>query len=280
VAIQLTPDDLAKLQDKQLANVLRKLNSGKTLTAREEAILANAGTPAAGAAPTAPTGYAKTWDELAAALNVEERTLYNFRQKHAAPIHAQRKQLTRPDGRHVIAAWKKLSDETGELKGRGLNNPYRDHLNERDLKLRELKLRLDRQEFELAKEKEEWIEVANVEMALGHTLAVFRQSLDALPARLAKLLGDVDTKGRLRELLREHAGALRKCKTEDSFIVLAERLLVKNLPEPDYHTRKHVIEAEVEITKRTFRDCTFLTPKRLTLTDEAANLKTASPDPR
>ena len=270
--ITLTPEDKAKLQDKQLANVLRKLNAGKTLTAREEEILANAGTPG-----DPSTGYAKTWDELAAALNVEEKTLYLFRKKWAGIIHMERTKLTRPDGRHVIAEWRKLGDRFGELKGRGLNNPDRDTLNERDLKLRELKLRLDRQEFELAKEKEEFIEVAHVELALGHVLATFRQSLDALPPRMAKLLGDVDTKGQLRELLREHAAALRKSKNEDAFLVLAERLLVKNLPEPDYFSRKHVIESEIEITKRTFRGCTFLTPKRLTLTEQAADSPQASP---
>jgi hypothetical protein len=271
VAIHLTPDDLARLQDKKVANVLRKLNAGKTLTAHEDAILANARTPAPGAAAPAPTaGYAKSWDELAAALNVEERTLYDFRKRHAAEIHAQRRQLTRPNGRHVIAEWKKLAEETGELNGRGLNNPNRDALNERLLRLRELKVRLDRQEFELAKEMELWIEITDVEMALGHMLATFGQSLNAMPPRLARLLGDVDTKGRLRELLREHAAALRKCKNEDAFLVQSERLLVKNLPEPDYHSRKHVIEAEIEITKRTFRGCTFITPKRRSLSDEAA----------
>jgi hypothetical protein len=38
--VNLTPEDLKKLQARQVANIIQKLNRGKTLTTREEAILA------------------------------------------------------------------------------------------------------------------------------------------------------------------------------------------------------------------------------------------------
>jgi hypothetical protein len=37
--VKLTPEDQSKLRDKGLANIIRKLNGGTTLTAREEAKL-------------------------------------------------------------------------------------------------------------------------------------------------------------------------------------------------------------------------------------------------
>ena len=40
--MKLTPEDLEKLQTKQLANIIRKLGEGKTITAREQQMLDDA----------------------------------------------------------------------------------------------------------------------------------------------------------------------------------------------------------------------------------------------
>jgi hypothetical protein len=121
VAIKLTDEDLAKLQDKQLANVLRKLNDGKTLTAREEAILARART--AGPAKLPPGtwqgvlfepvateghgGYAKNWSELADALSksgvpITRRAIQEWRHD---PRYKADLPPDRADGRKDVAAW-------------------------------------------------------------------------------------------------------------------------------------------------------------------------------
>ena len=121
MAIKLTDEDLAKLQDKQLANVLRKLNDGKTLTAREEAILARART--AGPAKLPPGtwqgvlfepvateghgGYAKNWSELADALSksgvpITRRAIQEWRHD---PRYKADLPPDRADGRKDVAAW-------------------------------------------------------------------------------------------------------------------------------------------------------------------------------
>lgn len=102
----LTPEDLEKLQTKQLANVIRKLNSGKTLTAREEAMLAQARAVggevhAPGLAPVA-SGYVSTWDDLGKALGVSRRAIQDWRKD---PRYRDHCPPDRADGRHEVAAW-------------------------------------------------------------------------------------------------------------------------------------------------------------------------------
>jgi hypothetical protein len=58
--VQLTQENHAKLQTKQLANVIRKLNAGKTPTAREEALLAQTRAGESSSASAPATGYVGT----------------------------------------------------------------------------------------------------------------------------------------------------------------------------------------------------------------------------
>jgi hypothetical protein len=152
--VQLTPEDIQKLETKQIANVIRKLNSGKTLTARDEALLSRAkATPPAAVqtsepAPPAPpppilSGFAKTWDELAQILSVDRRTLTNLRQRYGKECPKDQ-----ADGRKEIAPWAAFLGEKG-VQGRGVNNPELDFLDERKLRLEERKLRVDRERYEL-----------------------------------------------------------------------------------------------------------------------------------
>ena len=269
----MSQEDVQKLQDKQLANVIRKLNGGKTLTAKEEALLAQA---REGDAKAAPGGYAKTWDELADAGRVDRRTLTNFRKDLAIEIKRRGSSLTRADGRHAIAAWSALLDECGlerrgvnaELSGKtalesdGLPSKY-------TLQKRELALKLERQEFELAKEKENMLEVGHFEHALGAMLSQFRQTLDALPTRCAGKLADIDVRNSARELMREVLGKVRSAKNEDEAMQIIELQVVRLLPEPDYHFRVATITTEVEIAKRVLRECRYLEAAETTLTAAA-----------
>jgi hypothetical protein len=155
--VHLTPEDLEKLEAKKLANVIRKLTAGKTLTAREEAILSKAKSDGGSQASEEVAGYAHTWDELATALGVDERSLFNFRKRHAARIKSMGRVLTRADGRHCVAEWRKLGDELGELKGKGINNPDIEYIDERNLRLLERQLRVKRETFELRKTMDEMV---------------------------------------------------------------------------------------------------------------------------
>lgn len=138
-----------------------------------------------------------------------------------------------------------------------------------ELKRRQLQLRLEREEFELGREREKYLEVAHFERALGIMLSTFRQTLDALPSRCAGLLGDLDVRNQARELLRAALPKMRAAKTEDAAMQIAELELIRALPEPDFHFRRTTIENEVEIVKRTLRECNYMQPEQPTLTEQA-----------
>jgi hypothetical protein len=244
--VRLTPEDLAKLETKKLANIIRKLNSGKTLTGREEEILSRArsdeSTPSTGAVAV----YAHTWEELADAIPIDRRTLTNFRDKFAKLIKERKKALDRADGRHCITEWRKLLEECG-VEGRGVNNP--DLECERELKRQKLKLDLERSRFEFEKEKDKMLPVAQFEAALGQMLAMFRQSLDAFPPRIAGNIDEADSETLLVSL---------KAAAPKDLPTLYKLIKSGKVKFTDYHARVALIEAEVELLKATLRECKYL----------------------
>lgn len=115
MGVKLTPEDQSKLRDRELANIIRKLHAGKTLTAREQAKL-----DAATAAPGVdPTGYVGTWDELAERLGVNRRAIQNWRSdpRYMPEIAKRKNLLERADGRHCVAAWLGLMQDLRLKRG-------------------------------------------------------------------------------------------------------------------------------------------------------------------
>lgn len=252
--ITLTPEDKAKLEDKQLANVLRALNAGKTLTRQQQAILDRASAPKVATqavffepASVNQEGYAKTWDDLAAALRVEEKTLYLFRQKHAAEIHARKRQLTRADGRHVVAEWRKLADQVGELKGRGLNNPDCNAIDERQLRLRERLADVARAEHKLAEQTGEVLKLTEYQDALRVLVGAFDAALKQIPGRAAE---------RIIELARQSMlTMLRAQLTPKQFEKLTP--VLEKAP-CDHAAILRVLEDEIEAPRRVLSGADFM----------------------
>lgn len=258
MALKLTDEDHARLRDKRLANIIRKLNSGKTPAAREQAILDSSRSPAAGEAPSmaggTAAGYASTWDDLAAALKVEERTLYNFRQKHAAEIkrlslpplpRAQR--LTAADGTHHVANWRAFADEVGELKGRGLNNPACAAIDERQLRLEERTHDLARAKHKLQVEIGEVLKLTEFQAALRITVGAFDAALKQIPGRAAERVVEAARQAMLT-LLRAHL-------TPAQFTKLSA--LLEHAP-LDHAAITQILEDEIEAPRRVLREADFM----------------------
>ncbi len=248
--MQVTSEDHAKLQTKQLANIIRKLNSGKTLTAREEAILAQARSQGEGEGQTtgdAPaSGYAKTWEQLADACNVDRRTLTNARANFGKQCPKDK-----ADGRKEIARWIAFLDEKG-IRGRGVNNPESDFIDERKLRLQTQQHQLEKAKFELKEAKSQTVPLAHVEAALGHMLAKFRQALDALPGRIAGGIDEADQAELLKLLTRAE-------KQKISFKKL--RGLIesgKARPFADIHARREFVTSEIDAVRRLLVKCEYL----------------------
>jgi hypothetical protein len=247
--MQLTPDDHARLEAKQLANIIRKLNSGKTLTAREEAILARSRSggrsdevQSVGQAPL-QSGFAKSWDELADAVSVDRRTLQNVRDRHGVECPEDR-----TDGRKEVAAWIRFLDEKG-VRGRGVNNTNVTPT-EKELRLKEWTLKLRREELKLAKEEDTLLALAEFEAALSQMLGAFRAVLNRLPGRAASKI-----------MSRARAALLRYCKAGLSptvFIKVSE--LLDKTPALDFADLEEALIAEVQIVLVTLQPCRFFQP--------------------
>lgn len=245
--MELTPDDHARLKAKQLANVIRKLHSGKSLTAREDAILeASKTAPAAGVQTVGhlpESGYAKSWDELADAVSLDRRTLQNVRDRHGAECPQDR-----ADGRKEVAAWMRFLEEKG-VRGRGVNN--RDILPiEKELRLKEWVLKLRQAELKLSKEEESMLALAEFEAALSQMLSAFRAVLNRLPGRAASKI-----------MSRARAALLRYCKAGLSPTVFSKvSELLDKTPALDFADLEEALITEVQIVLATLQPCAFFQP--------------------
>lgn len=248
--MSFTPEDLQLLHTKQVANIIRKLTEGKTLTAREQKILDQEQSRGAATAddPDAPA-FAQNWDELADAIPIDRRTLQNFRDIEKELIAQNKKKLFRSDGRKCIVEWRTLLNECG-VKGRGTNNTNPDQPTVRELQLREWKNKLDRSEFALQKEKDQVLPITEFETALSIMLSKFVAALNALPGRGAgKLLP------RARAALMS---ALKNALDKKTFARVDEKL--GQYFAIDFAEIEETLQNEVELVKRTLEKCDYLKP--------------------
>ncbi|MDP9290955.1 MAG: hypothetical protein M3O82_01165 [Verrucomicrobiota bacterium] len=185
-------EDAGKIRQKNIANILRKLNAGKTLTAREEALL--------GGATPSDSGFAKTQDELAKACGVDRRTILNARKQFARTAPPKR-----ADGRYPIYEYKTWLSQHAVSGRRGDVELE----SERDIKLQHARLRLDRERFDFEKEKDRMLPSTQFEAALARTLSAFVAALNAFPSRVNELLEGLDFDGRA-EALETEVELLRK----------------------------------------------------------------------
>ncbi len=269
--MKLTPEDLARIEDKKVANILRKIYTEKRIpTAREDAILNKAGVQASGQPVT--TGYANTWDELADACNIDRRTLTNVREQYAdyrleytaegdllimpptdpetgarnAIIIEELSRWSRADGRKETAWWIRFLDDKG-VHGRGVNNPDIDYVDERALRLRRELFQLKKAEWEFEKAKELMMPVAEFQAALSAMVSAFLTTLNQTPGRCAQKIV-----AKARHALMVVLGDVL---TEAQFAKVERGLDAAAI---DYGDIQLVIETEIEHVRRTLAQCEFL----------------------
>lgn len=163
-----TAEIAEKLLNGNLANIARKVQAGKTLTAAEKNTLKEATTSPEEASGTDPL-YAKSYIQLGEIIGVDRVTFVNWRKKFDDAPRAT------PDGRHDVAAWRLFIDRHG-LKGSSrIADPDEDDGSgiptESLLKRRKLLLWCQEQEIKLEKMRGELIEVAIVREEWGKRIA-------------------------------------------------------------------------------------------------------------
>ncbi|MEQ1862790.1 MAG: hypothetical protein ABMA13_22950 [Chthoniobacteraceae bacterium] len=208
--MKLTPDDLARLEARQLANIIRKISAGKTPTAREAALLAQAKVGGAGDAPSA---FAPTWDELADRLGTTRRSLQDWRKD---PRYAPDCPKPQADGRLDVAAFAEWmvrhglarADErvAGDDEDAGddvdVIHPPRLSGSQSDwtkavLSEKHASARLDRQTKEGT-----LLVAADLEIPLGSAFAAIQVKLAQFPATTARVVAGRRDVAEVEELLR------------------------------------------------------------------------------
>ncbi|MGA3170351.1 MAG: hypothetical protein ABSE62_05000 [Chthoniobacteraceae bacterium] len=219
----LSPEDIEKLRTKELANCIRKLNAGKTLTRDERRMLDAAhssSTAAAGAGLQTSVNYASTWDELGQLLGVSRRSILKWRERQDLAGALPR---PRADGRHDVAAWKVAmvthglagSDESASLDyagsregedGAGVDpgapKNLRDWKVQREMRIvRKLDIDIDHLEGRM-------LVAADLEVPLGATFAAIQTKLSQFPARAARFLVGIREESVAEEKLRDEMDAV------------------------------------------------------------------------
>jgi hypothetical protein len=192
--VKLTPEDFQKLETKELANIIRKLGAGKTLTKREEEKLERAKTkddPDAGA----QINFAQTWDELARVLtqrlgvSVTRRSLQTWRVREDLISKWPR---DRADGRKDVQAWMRFILEHGLNHADELLEPDEIDGDEprslRDWKEHREKLMCAKLEREIARGDNLLLVAAELEIPIGATLAAVQTKLSQFPPRISRFM--------------------------------------------------------------------------------------------
>lgn len=214
----LKPEDAEKVLTKDLANVIRKSQQGKPLTAAERALIQQ--TAAGGQVSGGNSAFAKTYEDLAQRLGLTRKTLQNASKRY--PEEAPR---PRADGRHDVAAWsefvvvKNIARAAEHIAhAASIESEEEGPVTVTDWKAEELKLKCAKLEIENGKVAGELVAAADVEAGLSTMVAAFRQALNNFGPRLAQ----------------------------------------KVLNVADYHEAEEIVQGEINVLLRTLQNCDFL----------------------
>lgn len=240
LGVKFTQEDFEKVETKKLANVIRRLNEGKTLTAREDALLASA---RAGIQTPGVGNYAHTWDELAKALGTTRRAMQDWRKD---PRYRDDCPLDRADGRHEIAAWLQFMVRHGlkradervesedfedeEAKALGLIQPPKIGGSQADWNKAATHVEYEKKKDALEVFRGTLLVAAELEVPLGATFAALQTKLSQFPARVARFVKGLRDENEVEERLREEIDADLRDLQAAHFVETAVPELLQDFP--------------------------------------------------
>ena len=127
----LSAQEAEKILQKNVANIVKKAAAGKTLTAREQSLIASFQSPAAAADPTSPPAeWVSSYEALGSIFGPHRASFPRFRKQFPdAP-------KPRANGDHHVPAWRKFFEAHPELLDKS-ETPALDALRLKDEKIRE-----------------------------------------------------------------------------------------------------------------------------------------------
>lgn len=195
--MKLTPADFEKLETKELANIIRKLGAGHTLTKREEEKLQRARAAGGDDNVSARANFAQTWDDLARILtqrlgvSVTRKSLQNWRNPRLHPDLADKWPRDRSDSRKDVVAWMRFMLETG--RNRADETLEEDELDGdrttvRDWKIYREELACREAERRIARGDNLLLVATELEIPIGSMLAAINSKLALYPPRTARFM--------------------------------------------------------------------------------------------
>lgn len=240
-----TPTDPDKPPAKRLANLARKLDAGKPLTAREKALLAQS---CVGGSDTADSAFAATWDDLAKRISSEETSITrrSIQEWRKDPRYSAYCPVARADGRHDVAAWaafmvrfglkhadnyvNSAGEDVGDGDITGIGRPPMVAGTVNDWNKGIAKLEYDKRLVALDTIKGLLIAKSELETPLGATFAAIQVKLSQFPERAARrVTGFTDVQeveARLREEIDSDLSDLHSAE----FLDVSIEEIVKALP--------------------------------------------------
>jgi hypothetical protein len=167
----LTKELASKVMQADLANIVKKVKSGKPLTGPERRIVEDAAAKAQPASPRTKR-WARNQVELAAALGCERKTIQRYRRLKDAP-------KARSNGKWSIDEWRAFLEQAGALES---NDPNKSALQAEQILLQNQRLR-----NKLAIEREEWIPKAVVRQVFTQHVTEVKSMLFGSIIRLVTL---------------------------------------------------------------------------------------------
>lgn len=205
----LKASDLETVRRQQVKNILIKQAAGKTLSAREERILAEAATDT----PPGAENFVKTYDELAGRLGVSRKSIQNWQKR--LPDDFPR---PRADGRHEVAAWVAFMASHHLAASDPDGHPDDRPVTIADWKARELELKCEKLQIENSKVAGELVAAAEVESGLSQLVSAFRQALNNLGPRLASKILNVSDYHEAEEIISQEINVVLKTLQNADFL--------------------------------------------------------------
>jgi hypothetical protein len=195
--VKLTPEDFEKLETKELANIIRKLGAGHTLTKREEEKLQRAKAKQNAGSENDEINFAYTWDELARILtqrigvSVTRKSLQNWRNPRLFPDLADKWPRDRSDGRKDVVAWMRFMLDTGRNRADEIlddDEMSGDRTSVRDWKIYREELHCREAERRIARGDNLLLVATELEIPIGAMLAAINSKLALYPTRTARFM--------------------------------------------------------------------------------------------
>jgi len=199
--MRLPKEDREKLEKAAIANALRKLEAGKTLTRKERKLLADAAN-----VPIPSSAFAATWDTLAVALGVNRRTINLWR---SDPRYRDDCPPCKADGRKEVALW----FEFMRRNGLGKDDPGAQHAEDdalhpprlggtpSDWRKAEIAVKVETRRAELDALRGTLIVSAELEGPLGALLSAIHNKMTTLPERVAPMVAGFTDIGEITDII-------------------------------------------------------------------------------